>query len=100
MYTQQDIINKLTPIFEKYPITRAALFGSYSRGEQTNESDLDLLVEIDQTSELPDIIYVIWDEVERDVTLNTDILTFKALRSAPSVMRERILKEMRLIYEI
>ena len=100
MYTQQELILKLNGIFERYPIKRAALFGSYSRGEQTNESDLDLLIEIDQTSELPDIIYVIWDEVEQNTTIKTDIMTFKALGRAPNVIRERILREMRNIYEV
>jgi predicted nucleotidyltransferase len=100
MYTQQELILKLNGIFERYPIKRAALFGSYSRGEQTNESDLDLLIEIDQTSELLDIIYVIWDEVEQNTTIKTDIMTFKALGRAPNVIRERILREMRYIYEV
>ena len=100
MYTQQELINKLTPIFEQYPIKRAAIFGSYSRGEQTNDSDLDLLLELDQTNELPDIIYVIWDELEQSITLKTDIITLKALENTPNAVRERILRDMRYIYEV
>jgi predicted nucleotidyltransferase len=34
-----------TPIFKKYGVTRASLFGSFARGEQTESSDIDLLVE-------------------------------------------------------
>jgi uncharacterized protein len=30
---------------QKYPVSSLALFGSYARGEQTPESDVDLLVE-------------------------------------------------------
>ena len=46
---KQEIINRLKeikPDLEKnYGIKSIALFGSYSRGEQTDESDIDLLVE-------------------------------------------------------
>ncbi len=33
-------------LFRKYPLKSMALFGSYSRGEETSESDVDLLVEL------------------------------------------------------
>jgi len=33
-------------LFKRYPLKSMALFGSYSRGEETSESDVDLLVEL------------------------------------------------------
>jgi predicted nucleotidyltransferase len=33
-------------LFDKYPIKSMALFGSYSRGEETENSDVDILVEV------------------------------------------------------
>jgi predicted nucleotidyltransferase len=39
----------LTEIQEKYSISYLGVFGSYVRGEQTSESDLDILVEFDET---------------------------------------------------
>ncbi len=46
---KQDIISKLKDIKPRlenvYGITSIALFGSYSRDEQTPQSDIDLLVE-------------------------------------------------------
>ncbi len=33
-------------LFKKYPIKSMAIFGSYSRGEQTQESDVDVMVEL------------------------------------------------------
>ena len=100
MYTQQEIISKLTPIFKQYPVKRAALFGSYSREEQANDSDLDIVIELDLTNELPDIIYVIWDELERRMNLKADILTFNSLNTTPRAVRERIMKDLRYIYEV
>lgn len=37
---------------EKQPIVKAWLFGSYSRGEETPESDVDILVEYDPNSRI------------------------------------------------
>jgi len=100
VYTQQELINKLTPIFKQFPIKRAALFGSYARGEQKPDSDLDIILELDLTKELPDFIYVFWDELENILQLKADIVTFRALNTAPASVRERILKELRYIYEV
>jgi uncharacterized protein len=47
--TREDILTILrahkTEIQKKYPVASLALFGSFARGEQTSESDVDLLVE-------------------------------------------------------
>ena len=44
----------LIPIIQDYmakqPIKRAWLFGSYSRGEETTSSDIDILVDYDNSS--------------------------------------------------
>ena len=99
MYTQQELIEKLTPIFEQYPVRRAALFGSYARDEQTGVSDVDILLEIDYTDALPDIVFTIWDDVENIIKLRADVLTPDSLETAPKQFRERILDELRYIYE-
>lgn len=41
----QELIPKIQKYFAEQPIARAWLFGSYSRGEETPESDIDILVE-------------------------------------------------------
>lgn len=41
-----DLLKEIKPILQKnYGIETIALFGSYSRNEQTDESDIDILVE-------------------------------------------------------
>ena len=99
MYTQQELINKLTSIFMQYPIKRAALFGSYAKDEQNGDSDVDIFLEIDYTNVLPDIILTIWDDVESGTNLKADVLTYGSLETAPRRFRERILNELRYIYE-
>ncbi len=57
--TKQDIINLLKKnkdVLEKYKIREIALFGSYVRSEQTENSDIDLLVEFEKGATLFDII--------------------------------------------
>lgn len=44
----QDIVtikNVIAPIAKSYGIKRIYLFGSYAKGEATEESDIDLLIE-------------------------------------------------------
>lgn len=47
-------ISDLLPLFRRYfqekPVLRAWLFGSYSRGEETPESDIDILVDYDNSN--------------------------------------------------
>lgn len=49
-----DRIISLIPKIQEYmktkPILRAWLFGSYSRGEETPESDIDILVDYDESN--------------------------------------------------
>ncbi len=69
MKTLQDITNTLgnhkNRLFHDYPLKSMAIFGSYSRREQKDTSDLDILVEfsgkigvrfIDLADELENII--------------------------------------------
>ncbi|MCL1925476.1 MAG: nucleotidyltransferase domain-containing protein [Defluviitaleaceae bacterium] len=43
--TIEEIQKKIIPIAKEYGVPKIALFGSYSRGEQKNDSDVDFLIE-------------------------------------------------------
>ena len=45
VYSVPEIRNILLPIFVRYEINRAILFGSYSKAAATETSDVDLLVD-------------------------------------------------------
>jgi len=49
----EEIKKKILPVFKKYDITRAGIFGSVVRGEARADSDVDILVEIDARMSLP-----------------------------------------------
>ena len=46
IYTTEELREIIKPIAEKYSIPAVYLFGSYARGEATDESDVDILVQI------------------------------------------------------
>ena len=45
VYTLAEIKNKVMPILEKYRIPAMYLFGFYARGNATEDSDIDFLID-------------------------------------------------------
>ena len=50
VYTLDEIKKRVFPVIQKYNIPAMYLFGSYARGETTEESDLDFLVDTTGTN--------------------------------------------------
>ena len=46
----EEIINKIKKFFVDKPVKKAYLFGSFARNEDTDQSDIDILVELDHTN--------------------------------------------------
>ena len=45
VYTLDEIRERITPVAIKHHLARVYVFGSYARGEATDKSDIDLVVE-------------------------------------------------------
>ncbi|MDB9543294.1 nucleotidyltransferase family protein [Microcystis aeruginosa CS-1036] len=76
-------------LIERFKILELGLFGSYVRGEQTKDSDVDILVEFSQVPTLFDLVeveYLISDKLG----LPVDLIDKKSLKAA---LREQILNE-------
>lgn len=43
--SMDDITQKIIPVLEKYGVKKAALFGSYARGDYDEKSDVDILIQ-------------------------------------------------------
>ncbi|MFH1586189.1 MAG: nucleotidyltransferase family protein [archaeon] len=86
----EEIKNKIVPILKKNKVVRAGIFGSYARGEQKKNSDIDILVEIDDKD--LSLIGLIGLEIELAKLLGRkiDLIEYPALHS---LLKERILKE-------
>ena len=44
LYTLEQIVKKIKPIADAYGVDKVSLFGSYSKGTATDNSDLDLII--------------------------------------------------------
>lgn len=66
---------------EKYSVKSLAIFGSYTRGDHTTASDVDLLVEFEVT---PGFAFIrLADELEQLLGLKVDLLTPEMIRHNP-----------------
>ncbi|MCL2881220.1 MAG: nucleotidyltransferase domain-containing protein [Treponema sp.] len=45
VYSKEEIKEKLLPIFSAAPVEKAILFGSYAKGNPTQLSDIDILID-------------------------------------------------------
>jgi predicted nucleotidyltransferase len=68
--------NKLS---EKYSLKAIAIFGSYARSEQNEDSDLDILVEFNDNIGIRFIDLA--DELERLLGLKIDLISKKAIKA-------------------
>ena len=55
IYTLDDIEAKIIPIAKQYNISKVYLFGSYARGEEDENSDIDIALELEDVSKYMDI---------------------------------------------
>ena len=81
MKTREEVLKLLLQgkqAFEKkYKVRQMALFGSYARGDQRNDSDVDVLVDVDPSIGLEFVSFA--DEMEKLVGLPVDIVSQRAI---------------------
>lgn len=84
---------KIIEICERNDIEFCALFGSYARGEATEESDIDLLVRFSKPKgiEWLDAAFEIEDTLGRKV----DLITEKSLHP---LIKESVLQDLHILY--
>jgi len=71
----QIIINKLRQFFTYQPIEKAWVFGSYSRGEETKDSDMDILVRFAKDANITLFKYVsIVDDLQKLLHKRIDLV--------------------------
>jgi len=74
----KNIINNKKPyLAEKYGLKSIAVFGSYSRGDETEISDVDLLVEFNKPIGLDFVTFA--DELESMLNIKVDVVTKNAM---------------------
>jgi len=73
-----QVKNKIIPILKEAGVTKSAFFGSFSRGESTAESDIDILVELPKGASLFDLAGLkiqLEDELDKKI----DLITYNSI---------------------
>ena len=77
IYKIEEIAEKVRPLAESYGTGRIYLFGSYARGEATENSDVDLLVDNGNAHGLS--FFGFCGDLERALKTDVDVITEKSL---------------------
>lgn len=103
IYTINELVNVISPIAEKYNVSRVYLFGSYARGEADEDSDIDLRIEAPQLKTLF-ALGGLYADLEEALGKSLDLVTTEALRKKKEdPMTRRFIRNIRedekLLYE-
>lgn len=86
----QKIKGKIVGVLKKNKVTRAGIFGSYARGEQKKNSDIDILVNIeDKKMSLLGFIEL-KQLLEKILKKKVDLVEYQLIKS---LIRDRILND-------
>ena len=84
-------LNELKPLMiTRYKAKEIGLFGSFARGEQHEDSDIDLLVDFEDGADLFDLVGLS-DYLEEALQQKVDVVPKRALREE---LREAVLREV------
>ena len=92
MYTLDTILERLRAykpeLQKKYPVSRMGIFGSYARGEATENSDIDIAVELNGPMGLNFVAMA--NEIEDLFGVKVDVVPKRSIKSIylPSVERD------------
>jgi predicted nucleotidyltransferase len=82
MKTREEILASLraakAELQEQFRVRTLALFGSYARNQQTEKSDVDILVEVDPSIGLGFVSLA--DELERRLQQKVDLVSSRAVK--------------------
>ena len=90
----KKIKEKTTPVFEKYGLEYAGLFGSHARGDAGEDSDVDILFKTGKPLSLFDIVGL-KDELSDILEKKVDLVSEKAIIS---YFKDYIFKDLRPLY--
>ena len=89
-----DIKRRIKPILKRHNVKKAAVFGSYARGEEKKKSDIDILIEYeDDSKSLLDFVRLKL-ELEEKLGKKVDLVEYSAIRPR---IKNRVLNEQFLI---
>ena len=93
MLTREDVLQILREnkdrFAEKYGVTKIGLFGSFARNEATEESDVDVCVELAKATY--DIVFDLREEIMEKTSRSVDLVQVR--RGMDSLLKKCIKKD-------
>jgi predicted nucleotidyltransferase len=96
MNLSQSKIAIIQSVFKTYPVLKAYLFGSYVRGEADNNSDIDILVDLDYSQKIGLKFIQMKFDLENSLNSKVDLVSTNGLSK---FIKPLIDKEKKIIYE-
>jgi len=95
MITPTDISTAASRVLAQYDVSEAYLFGSFARGEQTPNSDIDLRLACGNAMTF-DTLYELSHELERELGRKVEIVTNPPEHMRPAFRKSIKQEEIRL----
>jgi len=80
--TKEEILNTLSKgkpeLQKRFKVSKMALFGSYARGDQQPNSDVDILVEVDPSIGLDFVTLA--ERIEKLLGVSVDLVSSRAVK--------------------
>ena len=92
----QAMKDTLANYFKTQPVLKAWLFGSFARGEETPDSDVDILVVLDYSQSIGLKFFGMYEDLKELLNRNVDLVTEPSLAS---FARESVERDRQPIYE-
>ena len=89
----EEIKVKMMPVLRRYDVRKAAIFGSFVKGEEREDSDIDILVEFKGEKSLLDLAGL-KIELQEILKRKVDVLTYNSLHP---LLKDKILQEQKVI---
>lgn len=99
VYTIYEIKAKIIPIAKQYNLSNVYLFGSYARGEEDENSDIDIALEIEDESQYMDVFEILSRvfNCDVDILLVNDLLNPRT--NIGTLVKKNFLHDRVLIYQ-
>ena len=93
---KKEISDKLSQYFSAQPVTKAWVFGSFSRGEEKEDSDIDILVVLDEEKPVGIKFFAMIEDLKELLGRDVDLMTERSLMP---FARQSANKDRILVYE-
>ena len=92
----QNIVSAIRAYFSTKPVCKAWVFGSFARGEERPDSDVDILVQLDADAHMGFAFYGMICDLEEQLSRNVDLVVDGSLLP---FARESAERDKVLVYE-